>query len=98
MSMRRVTLNTRVGYFGPGGRLTTDGFKVFYAIVEIQDALINSVRIPSYTVATLPAASDHFKLGDYAGMVFVSNAAGGAITAFSDGTNWRRTDDRTIVS
>lgn len=30
-------------------------------------------------------------------IVYVSDAAGGAVTAFSDGTNWRRMTDRTIV-
>lgn len=95
--MRRVKLNTNVGYTGPGGRLTTAGFTYFYAIEEIQDALIDSVHLPSYTVATLPSAADNWGT-DFAGLVYVSNASGGAITAFSDGTNWRRTSDRSVIS
>lgn len=52
------------------------------------------VRIGSSTVGALPSAS---ALG--AGtLVYVSNASGGAILAFADGTNWRRCDDRTVVS
>lgn len=48
--------------------------------------------LPSYTVSGLPNA-------DPAGqMVFVSNESGGSVPAFSDGTNWRRVTDRTIVS
>lgn len=53
-----------------------------------------AVRVPTYTVATLPSAS-----GAGAGaIIYVSNETGGATTAFSDGTNWRRHADRTIVS
>lgn len=49
-------------------------------------------KLPDYTVATLPSAS-------IAGlMIFVSDAAGGSIPAFSDGTNWRRVDTRAVVS
>jgi hypothetical protein len=53
---------------------------------------VNAVELHSYTVATLPSAA-------LAGqMVYVSNEAGGAVPAFSDGTNWRRVTDRAIVS
>lgn len=47
----------------------------------------------TYTVATLPSAATFTNA-----IVYVSNAAGGAIQAFSDGTNWRRVDDRAVVS
>lgn len=42
--------------------------------------------------------------GDYAASlwsgatIYVSNESGGAVVAFSDGTNWRRVTDRAIVS
>ncbi len=52
------------------------------------------LRIGSFTVAGLPSAST---LGAGA-VVFVSNESGGAVLAFSDGTNWRRVTDRAIVS
>jgi hypothetical protein len=48
--------------------------------------------IPSFTVSTLPSATIP------AQMIYVSNATGGAITAFSDGTNWRRTSDRSVIN
>jgi hypothetical protein len=48
---------------------------------------------PSYTVSTLPSASTFA-----AGMIYVSNESGGAVLAFSDGTNWRRVTDRAVVS
>lgn len=48
--------------------------------------------LPSYTVATLPSASPAFQT------IGVSDESGGAVLAFSDGTNWRRVTDRAIVS
>ncbi len=49
--------------------------------------------LTSYTVATLPDATK-YRLT----MIYVSNESGGAVPAFSDGTNWRRVTDRAIVS
>lgn len=51
------------------------------------------VRLPSHTVTTLPDATDFT-----GSMIYVSNETGGAVPAFSDGTNWRRVTDRAIVS
>lgn len=50
------------------------------------------IHIKSYTVATLPSAASA------AGLIYVSNEAGGAVPAFSDGINWRRVTDRAVVS
>lgn len=52
------------------------------------------VRLPSYTVATVPAAGT----AGAGAEIYVSNESGGAVTAFSDGTNWRRVTDRAIIS
>ncbi len=49
--------------------------------------------LPSYTVATLPSASNNARC-----WIWVSNETGGATAAISDGTNWRRMTDRAIVS
>lgn len=51
-------------------------------------------KLKSYTVATLPAAG----VAGTGALVYVSNEAGGAVPAFSDGTNWRRVTDRAVVS
>jgi len=51
------------------------------------------VVLQSYTVAGVPAAASYT-----GGMIYVSNETGGAIPAFSDGTNWRRVTDRAIIS
>ena len=53
-----------------------------------------AVRVGSYTAASLPSAS-----GSGAGaIIFVSDENGGATLAFSDGSQWRRVQDRAIVS
>ena len=49
--------------------------------------------LATYTVATLPDATLWLR-----GLIYVSNETGGATLAFSDGTNWRRVQDRAIVS
>lgn len=49
--------------------------------------------LKSYALANLPAAASWT-----AGLVYVTDETGGAIPAFSDGTNWRRVTDRAICS
>ena len=51
-------------------------------------------KLKSYAVASLPSAAT-FGAG---AMIYVSDESGGAIPAFSDGTNWRRVTDRVVVS
>jgi len=46
-----------------------------------------------YTVITVPTAASW--LG---GLIYVTDETGGATVAFSDGTNWRRVQDRVVVS
>lgn len=48
-------------------------------------------KVKSYTVAGVPTAVA-------GGIIYVSDETGGATLAFSDGTNWRRVQDRAIVS
>lgn len=49
------------------------------------------VGLDTFTVATLPAVT--------AGrLIHVSDETGGAVAAYSDGTNWRRVSDGTIVA
>ena len=66
----------------------------------VRDDLVWS-RLPhkmqTYTVATLPANVTG-STGTAGALIYVSNASGGAVTAFSDGTDWRRTTDRTVIS
>ena len=48
--------------------------------------------INTYTIATLPAVdgAENF--------IFISDETGGFTAAFSDGTNWRRVQDRAVAS
>lgn len=50
------------------------------------------VDLTSYTALTLPTVTAT------PGLIFVTDETGGAVPAFSDGTNWRRVTDRAIVS
>jgi hypothetical protein len=58
------------------------------AVLEVTETFFP----PSYTVATLPSA------GEAGQFVFVADETGGATMAFSDGTDWRRVQDRAVVS
>jgi hypothetical protein len=66
-----------------GGRLTVDTTRVTATV---------PVRLPSYTVASLPSASTHVR-----SLVFVSDGASSKRLAVSDGTNWLWPDG-TVVS
>lgn len=56
-------------------------------------AMTGPLQKASYTVGTVPSAAA-FPRGE----IYVSNEAGGAIPAFSDGVNWRRVTDRAVIS
>lgn len=47
----------------------------------------------TYAKAALPSASKYVN-----GIIIVSDDVGGLTPAFSDGTNWRRTADRAVIS
>lgn len=48
-----------------------------------------AIKVPTYTVAGAPSAAT----AGAGTIIYVSNgAAGSAILAFSDGTNWKRSD------
>lgn len=54
--------------------------------------LTGEATLTSYTVATLPSPR-------VAGLIYVSDGAAGLpILAFSDGTNWLRSDTRAAVA
>jgi hypothetical protein len=52
------------------------------------------VKVKSFTVAGLPGAA----VSGAGAIAYVSNEAGGATLAFSDGADWRRVHDRAVVS
>ncbi len=57
--------------------------------------LTGAAQVPTYTVATAPSASD----AGAGTIVYVSDgAAGSAILAFSDGTDWKRSDTGATIA
>ena len=61
----------------------------FSGPVTSTDGFIGDIKVPTYTVASAPSASD----AGAGTIIYVSNGAQGtAIIAFSDGTNWKRSD------
>lgn len=74
----------------PSDYTTTAALTVLLAAKQDAGAI---VILPTYTVVGVPAAASNTR-----GLIYVSNETGGATVAFSDGTNWRRVQDRAIVS
>jgi hypothetical protein len=52
------------------------------------------LKVPSYAVAGVPSAST----SGAGAIIYVSDETGGAVLAFSDGSNWRRVTDRAVIS
>lgn len=80
-----------VGVYGNASGGLDNGYAAFKSNGD-SDFRGGIVYFKSYTVATLPTTSTA------GGMIYVSDESGGAVMAFSDGTNWRRVTDRAIVS
>lgn len=57
--------------------------------------LTGAAQVPTYTVATAPSASD---AGAGTIIYTTDGAAGSAILAFSDGTDWKRSDTGATIS
>ncbi len=75
----------------------SDNFQNFIddLVLKLNESLFGTnVRLTSYTVATLPDVPAI----EFPGLIYVSDETGGAVPAFSDGTDWRRVTDRAVVS
>ena len=56
---------------------------------DVTGDVVGAIQVPTYTVASAPSAAT----AGAGTLIYVSNgAAGSAILAFSDGTNWKRSD------
>ena len=78
------------------GEFPTRPYEVFFddlVLLLNQFVLGQAVSLVSYAVADVPPPANWT-----GAMIYVSDESGGAVTAFSDGTNWRRTTDRAIIS
>jgi len=60
---------------------------------ELYSSLSQPVALARYSVADLPDAT-RFR----ACVIYVTDETDGAVPAFSDGADWRRVTDRTVVS
>lgn len=70
------------------------GTSTFSGPVVSNNGFVGDIQLPTFTVATAPAATD------LAGtLIYVSDgAAGSAILAFSDGTDWKRSDTGATIA
>lgn len=84
---------TKLRFDPPKQDLTDQWFQQLYNRIKPGPFMIKA-----YTVATLPSANEWSDNSTFSSFVYVTDETGGAIPAFSDGTNWRRVTDRTIVS
>ena len=67
----------------------------FSGPVTSTNGFVGDIKVPTYTVANAPSASS----AGAGTVVYVSNgAAGSAILAFSDGTNWKRSDTGATIA
>ncbi len=88
-------------FFDPRKALVENGRLLRDAFIRLNDLIRRTGGergealgpLPEYTVATLPSASDNAR-----SWIWVSDETGGATAAISDGTNWRRMQDRAVVS
>ena len=73
-----------------------------YNAANTNVVLTNSIRftplltpaLSIFTLSTLPSVAQY----GTGAMIYVSNATGGAVPCYSDGTNWRRVTDATVVN
>lgn len=67
----------------------------FSGPVTSDNGFIGDIKVPTYTVSGAPSASS----AGAGTVIYVSNgAAGSPILAFSDGTNWKRSDTGATIS
>lgn len=71
----------------------TPNFNEAIALAAVRALSRLPVLLPQYAKTALPSAADNV-----GAMIYVTNDAGGAVPAFSDGVNWRRVTDRNVIS
>lgn len=94
--MAGIVLGQRGPIVGRDGAPTMDFWGRLKRLFDTVGALSNNgfPVLPPYSMAEIPAAS---AAGAWA-MCIVTDATGGAQPFFSDGTDWRRFSDRTVLS
>jgi len=67
----------------------------FSGPVTSTNGFVGDIKVPTYTVASAPSAAS----AGAGTLIYVSNgAAGSAILAFSDGTDWLRSDTGAAIA
>ena len=67
----------------------------FSGPVTSTNGFIGDIKVPTYAVAAAPSASS----AGAGTLIYVSDgAAGSPILAFSDGTNWKRSDTGATIA
>jgi hypothetical protein len=62
---------------------------------DVTGDVVGAITVPTYTVAGAPSAAS----AGAGTLIYVSNgAAGSPILAFSDGTNWKRSDTGATIA
>lgn len=61
-------------------------------VLDINREIDRAQMVPEYTVATVPDAATK------PGLIAVTDETGGYTIAFSDGSDWRRVQDRAVIS
>lgn len=84
----KFTVTPRTQLIDKNGYPTRDLFRLLESLTGSLP-----VPLPSHLVAAVPSAT-LFE----GSLIYVSNETGGATVAFSDGTNWRRVQDRAVIS
>ena len=69
-----------------------DWGRALLRVLEEKEPVLGAVDLPPYGVNNLPKANQPGQL------IYVTDDVGGAVPAFSDGSEWRRVTDRAIVS
>ena len=71
------------------------GTSTFSGPVVSTNGFLGDIKLPTFTVASAPSAS----AAGAGTLIYVSNgAAGDAILAFSDGTDWKRSDTGATIT
>ena len=63
----------------------------------IEERLTGPMGVSAYSVNNLPNAADYYH-AERMYFIGVNDETGGVTLAYSDGTNWRRVQDRAVVS
>ena len=77
-------------------KLASPAMRQFIIELELKlNAIVlgDALLLQSYIVADVPGATEWT-----GAMIFIRDETGGAVPAFSDGTDWRRVTDRAVIT